>query len=649
MERPTKAMIIGWDAPIIKSVKKYIQEGKMPNLERLISNGVWAENCLVPHPTITPPNWTTIATGSWPGTHGITCFSMHKPGTPLNKTYQAFFSTDCQAEYIWQTIEKAGKRTIVFNYPSSWPKSFQAGIQVAGAGLSVNEWRTDIRSGGTYDVTLSADMLFTTEEIPEATTISVEQASAWQGVELSSEDKESRIVFTPRMAREKMQPEQFYLLIEPARGRVSLARGKKAGEILVRVPVGRWSEKVTYEFQTETGKKKAVFICRLLSLSKDGSNLKFYVSPLCQLDGWADPPEICGELAGVSGLPLPNSFVFPFHYGWFDVDILSDLYDMQNLWFAEAAYHLLTHHDWDLFIMHAHCPDHAYHAYINRLEPSVTKDENVRKKFEEAERRFYSSLDAMLGRILQAADEKTLVIITSDHGAVPTEGAGEEDFHGFSVAEILIQAGLTVMKKDSQTGKEVVDWEKTKAVAQRSVYIYINLKGRDPQGIVQPGAEYEKLREEIISLLYNYTDPRTGRKPVAFALKKEDARILGLYGDYIGDIVYGVGGWVSGEHGRQLTTAEYGIGSLKGLFIMKGPGVKKGYVLNRNVWLVDIVPTICYLLNWPVPKDAEGAVLYQAFQDHDFQRKELEKWQQHYKKVKQALEGEKALTHDYSL
>lgn len=45
-----KCIVIGWDAPIIKRIQKYISESQMPNIKRLIEDGVWAENCLVPPP-----------------------------------------------------------------------------------------------------------------------------------------------------------------------------------------------------------------------------------------------------------------------------------------------------------------------------------------------------------------------------------------------------------------------------------------------------------------------------------------------------------------------------------------------------------------------------------------------------------------------
>jgi len=114
--KPDKVVIIGLDAPISERLYRYAMEGELPNIRELISRGVYAENCLVPHPTITPPNWTTIVTGAWPGTHGVTCFNMHKPGMPLDKTYPAFDSRDCEAEFLWEALARDGKKSIILPF-----------------------------------------------------------------------------------------------------------------------------------------------------------------------------------------------------------------------------------------------------------------------------------------------------------------------------------------------------------------------------------------------------------------------------------------------------------------------------------------------------------------------------------------------------
>jgi len=287
--------------------------------------------------------------------------------------------------------------------------------------------------------------------------------------------------------------------------------------------------------------------------------------------------------------------------------------------------------------MHAHCPDWAYHAFSNKIDPSTAKSPEEAKLYGEVELRFYQSLDKMIGRIIKEAGEDALIVITSDHGAKPS---GRQ----FDPRAILERAGLLVYKEVN--GKRVIDWSKTKAIPQRSCYIYVNLAGRDPNGIVPP-EDYGKVQDAIIKALYDYTDPETGIKPVVFALKKEDARIIGLYGDRIGDVIFAIRGEFGGQHGAHITTAKYGIGSLKGLLIMAGPGIKEGYTLKRTVWLADIVPTICYLAELPIPKDAEGAIIYQALKDPDCKIRELKRVRESYEKIKEAFEKERMLTHTY--
>jgi predicted AlkP superfamily phosphohydrolase/phosphomutase len=159
------------------------------------------------------------------------------------------------------------------------------------------------------------------------------------------------------------------------------------------------------------------------------------------------------------------------------------------------------------------------------------------------------------------------------------------------------------------------DPAKSKALPSRLTYVNVNLKGRDPEGIVEP-ADYPKVQQEIIDALLTYVDPETGKRPVSLALAKSDARLLGLHGDGVGDVIYAVYPWFGiAQHGPYLQTAEYGIGKMGVLAAAMGPGIKENQQLERTMYLADIVPTICYLMNWPVPSDAEGAVVYQALVD----------------------------------
>ena len=636
-----KCVVIGLDAPIVKSIKKYVEKGVMPNTKRLIEEGVWGENCLVPHPTITPPNWTTIVTGTWPGTHGIICFNLFR-NKNLNDRYASFFKDDCKAEYIWNSAGKIGKKTILLNYPSTWPNAIgNNGIQIGGAGLAINEYRTTTKREWKYTCDLSADLLFTTEEIPQATLIEIKEINGWRNLPEGKEFKEVEIKINFRESEEiSEEPPWYFLLINSGSGFDTLGvyKEKDGTKPLTILKKGQWSEKIYTEIKTNNGIKRVVFKIKLLEISPDGKNLKIYFTPLCSLSGFGFPEGIEKEIENLDGLPVPDSFFDAYVLGWIDNKTLSEMMDLQHVNLGEIAYYLLKNKEWDLFFMHAHCPDHFYHPLINKV--------STNKEIEKVEEEMYASIDRMVGKILKAIDEnKTLIILTSDHGATPTEKI-EDEFYKFDVNEVLEKKGLLVTEIDPETGRKKVLWEKTKAIGILSVYVYVNLKSKFIHGCVED-SEYEKIQEEIIKALYDYTDQKTGKKPVAFALKKQDARIIGLYGEKIGDVVYSINPEVNGEHGRQLTTGEYGMGSLKGLFIAKGPGIKKGKVIERTIWLVDIVPTICFAMDLPVPKNCEGAIIYQIFEDPDFKRKEFEKLKNNYGRLKEMIEAEKRLTHNY--
>jgi predicted AlkP superfamily phosphohydrolase/phosphomutase len=325
---------------------------------------------------------------------------------------------------------------------------------------------------------------------------------------------------------------------------------------------------------------------------------------------------------------------------WIDLDTLVELAEFQHIWLADSTVHLLTGHPWDLFFLHAHTPDWMYHTFATQMDPKTSVDREEAERHDAAEGAIYRSIDRMLERISECGGDRCLIAVTSDHGAKATNGQ-------FSVWDPLEKAGLLAFEED-QEGNRKIDWKRTKAVPQRVCYIYVNVKGRDPDGIVEPGREYDEICDAIIRSLHDYTDPETGRKPVALALRRRDARMLGLYGDRIGDIVYAVDPGFGRQHGPHLPTAEWGLGSQRGLFLLKGPGVKKGIKLERTVSLTDIVPTVCHLADLPVPANAEGGIIYQALTSPDKHLERISQLQKNLDRLTRAFGGMTAETHGYN-
>ena len=151
------------------------------------------------------------------------------------------------------------------------------------------------------------------------------------------------------------------------------------------------------------------------------------------------------------------------------------------------------------------------------------------------------------------------------------------------------------------------------------VHIFVNLKGREPGGIVDP-ADYDALCQEIIRALHDYEDPETGRRPFALALTREDAEMVNLWSDRVGDVVYALRPEFDGAHGKQLPSVTFGMAGQHSTFIAAGAGVRSGGRLERQVRVIDVAPTVCYLTGAPMPRNVEGGVIYEAVKDPDLHR-----------------------------
>jgi predicted AlkP superfamily phosphohydrolase/phosphomutase len=246
------------------------------------------------------------------------------------------------------------------------------------------------------------------------------------------------------------------------------------------------------------------------------------------------------------------------------------------------------------------------------LAPWKDTDEKVYQRFIE---RVYQQTDAYLGRFLHYLDEGYTILVVSDHGLLVGENVppilGE---YGGLNTQVMEDLGYTTLKTDENGQKiDEVDWEKTTAVQIRSNYVYVNLKGRDKHGIVDPKDKYD-LEEKIISDLYNYRDPRTGKRVVGIALRNKDAIILGASGPECGDIFFTVEEGFNRLHGDGLTTAEgYFETSVSPVFIASGKGIKSQFTTDRVIRQVDVTPTIALLLGTRIPAQCEGAPIYQIF------------------------------------
>jgi predicted AlkP superfamily phosphohydrolase/phosphomutase len=178
-----------------------------------------------------------------------------------------------------------------------------------------------------------------------------------------------------------------------------------------------------------------------------------------------------------------------------------------------------------------------------------------------------------------------------------------------------------------------VDWSHTRAFSEeRRGNIWINLRGREPQGIVEPGAEYEELRSEIINALESTEDPETGA-PVVRRVWRREELFEGPYVEHIPDLLVETESpaqfMIHKDHNslpfRTLTEREIaaltvtGDHRMEGTIVLHGPGIQPRSAVVGTT-MCDVLPTVLYLMDEPIPAYVEGRVIREAFRSEWFSR-----------------------------
>ena len=166
-----RAVVIGLDGANFEAMKPLLEKDLLPNLSRLIREGVRCENAFAPYPTLTGSNWASIATGAWPGTHGVTDMSYHVTGEPVDYWHSGFTSDAVEAETLWEALARDGRKSIVLKYTGSWPPRHPGVVMVDGGG-GRPFW------GGSI-LELSHSQVFSSSEMPNGNLIRTCPARKW--------------------------------------------------------------------------------------------------------------------------------------------------------------------------------------------------------------------------------------------------------------------------------------------------------------------------------------------------------------------------------------------------------------------------------------------------------------------------------------
>jgi len=620
-------MLIGLDGMILPFVDRFVKEGQMPIFKKLIQEGT--SGCAWPeYPTATQPNWSVIQSGAYPGTSGVYDMTIHVPGEPLDVVHTGFDSQYCKAEHLWQVVDRLGKRAFLLKYPGTWPPRLRHGYQIDGhcapAGIVDHYW-------GSNAVAVHPSRIYSSDNYTRAIKIEFKPQSGWANLPPSrSPALEETMAIAPGAG-----DVSFHLLLIDSAGkgydRLLISPQKDGQQAVASLAQNEWSKMIPAYFDGPHKKCHAAFRMKLIELSPDAHKIKLYCSQVYPTEGFAHPRSLEKKLIRECGPFIEYIGLQPYIFGWTNEETWVEEMEYHTTLMEKYATYVFKNYPWDFFAMQWHAIDFAKHQFWHFDPVGVYYDEKTAARKWKIIEKTYAMADRLVGTILQQATAETLVAVVSDHGHLP--GVQE-----FLINDILINAGLITLKTGVNESGEVEtlrepDWSKTKAFAQYgwAVQIYVNLKGRDPDGIVEPGKEYEQVREEVIRLLYNTVDPNTGKHPVILALKREEAEPLLHCGPNAGDVIYVLDPHYEASgtirvppvnfekphfasiHSTVLPNAQLGMGTIEAMYVFKGPGVRKGWRRPQPIRLIDIAPTISYAINIPAPAQSEGTILYDIF------------------------------------
>jgi predicted AlkP superfamily phosphohydrolase/phosphomutase len=290
--------------------------------------------------------------------------------------------------------------------------------------------------------------------------------------------------------------------------------------------------------------------------------------------------------------------------------IMRDIVEMTRRRFALAR-HLRDTRDWDFLMMVEMGTDRLHHGFWRYYDPKHP-DYEPGTRWEQEFRDYYRLVDAELGSLLEGLGDETAVMVVSDHGA-------QSMFGGIQVNEWLMREGYLVLEEQPASripiGKAKIDWSRTKVWADGGYYsrIFLNVRGREPQGTIEPD-EVEALRDELIAKLEALGDEQ-GAPIGTRVYRPEDLyrEVNGVPPDlicYFGNLTWrAIGSLGDGRiHVRENDTGPDDANHAKmGIYLMAGPGLPQH--ANGDATLYDIAPTALTALGLPVPADMRGRTL----------------------------------------
>ncbi len=596
---PSRVFLFGLDGATFTLLRPWVEEGHLPALARLMAGGAWGPLAST-IPALTPVAWNSMVTGVYPGKHGVYGFVRRKPDS---YELDVVTSRDRRRPAIWNLLDQAGRRSIVVDVPFTYPPEPINGIMVAGLGTP--DVTTDfvhpgplrevlLREFGPYplDIYFAGDVRKLLDDAHRLTN--------------------HRLAVTRFLARES--PWDFFML------------GLMTTDRLQHV-VWRYLDEGSSRYDPDDARRLRPAI------------LAYY----------RHVDEMVAELREM--LDAQTAFLIASDHGFGPMDRSFSLLR----WLGQNGYLQLGGPRWQ-YAPPAHVPAFTSRGPGRVIQPGggagdqrwrdgltfavdrpdayagavfALPDLDLHRRYEVKA----SVLDATPGAMLEFDD-----LTRGDH---PIIGGGwVQKLPGEISAvfqprarEVELMVAMTTyggnpsghITISALTLSAREDWSHTLAYmldtgsATEGRRIRLNVKGREPFGIVEMGDGYEQLRTKIMAELRTLRDEH-GRPLVGRIYRREELYrgpyaeegpdLLVLYADGIGEISQVpelIGYSADGPISLPITRGNSGNHRRDGILIAAGGPIRQGMQIAADI--VDLCPTILYLLGVRIPADVDGRVL----------------------------------------
>jgi len=324
------------------------------------------------------------------------------------------------------------------------------------------------------------------------------------------------------------------------------------------------------------------------------------------------PKELKQEINNILGEPLTADVPdFTNFRNSPKPEIIKEIYRLSKMHIKTMDY-LIKNKSWDLFFTVINGSDRLNHMFWRYMDKQHRKYE-PNSEFEDVLKDYYKFVDQELGKLLRELNEDTTIIVVSDHGITRMHNR-------VNLTDWLIKQGYLVLKEPitekTRFNFDLVDWEKTKvfAIGAYDAQIFINLKGREPEGIVDI-EEYSQLVRELEDKLKKIPgdDEKELNTKVYIKKRDYDGRSIEEAPDmivYFDNLQYGCNTSLIGNKTLWSPSTAQGSDdaahSRQGIFIMKNNKAKGNL---GEISYLDITPTILNELGIKIPEDMKGKII----------------------------------------